>query len=99
MMKYIAHVTWEDIDTECHSANHCPAAAAIQRATGFGWSFVDKRHIFLYNDQVQRMGSVKTPGPVVKFIRHYDDQRDGLLRTLKRWFYVRPFSFEFEVEL
>ena len=63
MMKYIAHVTWEDIDTECHSANHCPAAAAIQRATGFGWSFVDKRHIFLYNDQVQRMGSVKTPGP------------------------------------
>jgi hypothetical protein len=91
----VVHVTWDDIENGGHECSRCPLARAIARVTGAEVCVGVYSFSLMYGFRVRRY---YLPQRALKFLEYYDSIESGPIHALLRWWYVRPFSFHFELK-
>jgi hypothetical protein len=94
-MKQLVSLTWDDIQRDGHEGTGCPLSRAIGRATG--------QEVVVGTYSFALMDGFKTkryflPSRAIRFLNYYDSYNESLMSRIKRWFYVRPFTFFLELK-
>ena len=92
-MKTVVSVTWDDIMRDGHEGHCCPLSRAIARAVR------QEVQVGIYSFAVMEGFKSKRyylPQRAILFLEHYDNENENWISRIKRWFYVRPFTFFFE---
>lgn len=94
-MKTVISVTWDDIRSDGHEGRLCPLSRAIRR--------VVHQEVVVGTYSFAIMDGFKTqryflPSRAIRFLNYYDSYNESLMSRIKRWFYVRPFTFFLELK-
>ena len=92
-MKTLVTLTWDDIMRDGHEGHCCPLSRAIARAVHH------EVQVGIYSFAILEGFKAKRyylPQRAIMFLEYYDSHNESWISRIKRWFYVRPFTFFFE---
>jgi hypothetical protein len=91
-------VTWEHIENGERHAHRCPVTNATKEShEDADYVLADGMFITFGFDHGMRCQRVKTPPQVARFIHWFDKKPHRMLDRIKRWWYVRPFTFFLDI--